>query len=88
MAHDISAGNPKSFWFPEVDFPNNWCDNGINSSVCLIAEGMLDCLPGCQESAPMTPSPPRQPHTRAMRWADEHRSERHADSRRSPAIAS
>lgn len=54
--HMTSArGAKKSFWFPEVDFPNNRCDNGMNSSACLIAGGMLDCLPGSQQSAPMTP---------------------------------
>lgn len=31
---------------------------------------------------------PRQPHTRAMRWADEQRSERHTDSREQGRLSS
>lgn len=36
----------------------------------------------------MAPSPPKQPHTRAMRWADEQTSERHTDSREQGRLSS
>lgn len=82
VAHDISVGSRKKQHLAsvrlcvcatEAHFPNDGCDNGVNSSGCLTAGRRLDRLPGREETAPVTPRPPRQPHSRAMSWADEQR---------------